>query len=71
MHLQRRFFCHLGLVLIANLAIATSRGETPVVDAPRPTPVTRPAMKRMLEGMKTRQERIPLPDPTDPIKAAA
>jgi hypothetical protein len=40
-------------------------------DAPRPTPVTRPAMKRMLEGMKTRQERIPLPDLTDAEKAAA
>ncbi|MEN9666786.1 MAG: hypothetical protein RLZZ326_3149 [Planctomycetota bacterium] len=71
MRRQSRFFCHLGLVLIANLAIGISRGESPVVDAPRATPVTRPAMKRMLEGMKTRQERIPLPDPTEAEKAAA
>ena len=71
MHRQSRFFCHLALVLIATLAIGTSRGATPVADAPRPTPVTRPAMKRMLEGMKTRHERIPLPDPTAAEQAAA
>ena len=40
-------------------------------DAPRPTPATRPAMKRLLEEMKARRERIPLPDPTDAEKEAA
>jgi alkylhydroperoxidase family enzyme len=30
-------------------------------DQPRPTPVTRPEMKQMLEDMKSRSERIPLP----------
>jgi alkylhydroperoxidase family enzyme len=30
-------------------------------DQPRPTPVTRPEMKQMLEDMKSRGERIPLP----------
>lgn len=40
-------------------------------DAPRPTPATRPAMKRMLEEMKSRRERIPLPEPTDEERAAA
>jgi alkylhydroperoxidase family enzyme len=57
----------LALVLVlfgAAVAVAAD-------DAPRPTPVTRPAMKRMLEGMKTRQERIPLPDLTEAEKAAA
>lgn len=40
-------------------------------DAPRPTPVTRPAMKKMLEDMKARRERIPLPEPTAAEKEAA
>ena len=30
-------------------------------DQPRPTPTTRPEMKRLLEDMKLRKERIPLP----------
>ncbi len=57
----------LALVLVLFGAAAAVAAD----DAPRPTPVTRPAMKRMLEGMKTRQERIPLPDLTDAEKAAA
>lgn len=57
----------LALVLVLFSAAAAVAAD----DAPRPTPVTRPAMKRMLEGMKTRQERIPLPDLTDAEKAAA
>jgi alkylhydroperoxidase family enzyme len=32
-----------------------------LLDQPRPTPTTRPEMKRLLEDMKTRKERIPLP----------
>lgn len=39
--------------------------------APRPTPVTRPAMKRLLEEMKSRPERIPLPEPSADERAAA
>jgi alkylhydroperoxidase family enzyme len=39
---------------------------TAAVDQPRSTPVTRPEMKRMLEDMKARKERIPLP----PLTAA-
>ena len=57
----------LALVLVlfgAAVAVAAD-------DAPRSTPVTRPAMKRMLEEMKSRQERIPLPDLTDAERAAA
>jgi alkylhydroperoxidase family enzyme len=57
----------LALVLVLFSVAAAVAAD----DAPRPTPVTRPAMKRMLEGMKTRQERIPLPDLTDAEKAAA
>ena len=40
-------------------------------DLPRPTPATRPAMKRLLEDMKDRAERIPLPEPTVEERAAA
>lgn len=32
-----------------------------LLDQPRPTPTTRPEMKRLLEDMKLRKERIPLP----------
>ena len=34
------------------------------VTAPRPVPLTRPEMKRLLEDMKNRKPRIPLPEPT-------
>jgi len=40
-------------------------------EGPRPTPVTRPAMKRLLEDMKRRPERIPLPEPSAAEVAAA
>ena len=38
-------------------------------DDPRPTPLTRPEMKRLLEDMKQRTPRIPLPPLTDAEKA--
>ena len=56
-----------ALVLVLFGAAAAVAAD----DVPRPTPVTRPAMKRLLEEMKSRRERIPLPDPTDAEKAAA
>lgn len=37
--------------------------------APRPTPLTRPEMKRLIEEMKQRTPRIPLPPLTDDEKA--
>ena len=57
----------LALVLVLFGAAAAVAAD----DAPRPTPVARPAMKRMLEEMKSRRERIPLPDLTDAERAAA
>ena len=57
----------LALVLVLFGAAAAVAAD----DAPRATPVTRPAMKRMLEEMKSRRERIPLPDLTDAERAAA
>ena len=57
----------LALVLVFFGAAAAVAAD----DAPRATPVTRPAMKQMLEEMKSRRERIPLPDLTDAERAAA
>ena len=47
-----------GLMLVtAGLA----RGEGPA-DAPRPVPLTRPEMKQLIEDVKVRTPRIPLPE---------
>ena len=56
-----------SLALTGFLAPSASAAD----DAPRPTPVTRPAMKRMLEDMKARKERIPLPEVSAAEKEAA
>ncbi|HWB12797.1 MAG TPA: carboxymuconolactone decarboxylase family protein [Pirellulales bacterium] len=50
--------------LFAHLAIAADSS-----DAPRPIPLTRPEMKHLLEDMKGRTPRIPLPELTDEEKA--
>lgn len=52
------------LLVVLAAAVAGRRlaaGDT--ADAPRPTPATRPAIKRAVEEMKGRRERIPLPAP--------
>ncbi|MCY2985449.1 MAG: hypothetical protein NTY15_17625 [Planctomycetota bacterium] len=52
----------------AQLASPASQGASDATgsrDQPRPTPTTRPEMKRLLEDMKTRKERIPLPPLSD------
>ncbi|MDR3620608.1 MAG: carboxymuconolactone decarboxylase family protein [Paludisphaera borealis] len=38
-------------------------------DEPRPVPLTRPEMKRLIEDMKARKPRIPLPELTEAEKA--
>lgn len=55
----------LAYFLLLGLAIPLTPtwAEAPL-KAPRPTPVTRPEMKRLLEEMKEREARIPLPEPT-------
>jgi hypothetical protein len=58
-----------GLALL--LVLFGTAAAVAADDTPRPTPVTRPAMKQMLEEMKSRHERIPLPDLTDAEKATA
>jgi hypothetical protein len=58
----------LTAALMAGLTLAsfgTARG-----DEPRPVPLTRPEMKQLLEDMKARKPRIPLPELTDEEKAA-
>jgi alkylhydroperoxidase family enzyme len=48
-----------------------ARSAAAADDLPRPTPATRPVMKRLLEDMKDRAERIPLPEPTPEERAVA
>ena len=57
--MTRSFGTALGLLAAAGLAPAD---EPPT--APRPVPLTRPEMKQLLEDMKARTPRIPLPEPT-------
>ena len=60
-----RLFTTLACGLLAAAAL---RAGDPA-DAPRPTPLTRPTMKELLEDMKSRSPRIPLPPLTDEEKA--
>lgn len=46
---------------VVSPASKGASGPTDSPDQPRPTPTTRPEMKRLLEDMKLRKERIPLP----------
>jgi alkylhydroperoxidase family enzyme len=46
---------------VASPSSSGTPGGTDLLDQPRPTPTTRPEMKRLLEDMKLRKERIPLP----------
>lgn len=66
-----RFTESIGLGLKDSLPLDAISASPQTMDAmltrdqPRPTPVTRPEMKQMLEQMKARAERIPLPPPTE------
>ena len=51
----------LGLILLTSGAARA--------DEPRPVPLTRPEMKQLLEDMKSRKPRIPLPPLTEDEKA--
>lgn len=46
-------------------ATVSVRGADQPVEVPRPIPVTRPEMKQLLESLKQRPLRIPLPELTD------
>lgn len=60
----------LGIVtgFLAISAIASEPERTPRTE-PRPVPLTRPEMKQLLEDMKSRPNRIPLPELTEEDKA--
>jgi len=57
----------LSCLSLALFGLATCGADTPVT-TPRPIPVTRPEMKELLEDMKKRPYRIPLPELTEKEK---
>ncbi len=62
---------HWLALSLAALIWTDARADQKPAAAPRPTPVTRPEMKKLLEDMKQRTPRIPLPPLTDEEKKAA
>jgi AhpD family alkylhydroperoxidase len=57
-------------IALAAILVAAPLGRAADSDGdPRPTPLTRPTMKELLEDMKQRKPRIPLPPLTDEEKA--
>ncbi len=59
-----RLLMSSSAILLASSAFADER-----VNTARPIPATRPEMKKLLEDMKSRKLRIPVPDLTDEQKA--
>jgi hypothetical protein len=59
----------LWITLAAAALAAGPLGAAGPPDAPRPLPLTRPDMKQLLEDMKQRTPRIPLPPLTEEEKA--
>jgi hypothetical protein len=55
-------------LLVALTALAPAGLAVAEDDKPLTTPLTRPDMKRMLEDVKARKPRIPLPDLTEEDK---
>lgn len=53
---------------VAAAGLAVSAGEPAATSTPRPVPLTRPEMKQLLEDMKGRKPRIPLPELTEEDK---
>ncbi|MDZ4683480.1 MAG: hypothetical protein SH850_00230 [Planctomycetaceae bacterium] len=60
----------LSLSLAATLLFAATLSAEEVVPTARPVPLTRPEMKQLLEDMKSRKVRIPLPELTDADREA-
>jgi hypothetical protein len=57
----------LALVALASF-VCGIRAADPPPNQPRPIPLTRPEMKQLLEEMKNRKPRIPLPELTEEEK---
>lgn len=58
--MTQRIFSSFCLLLCVNVAMSDE-----IVETPRPVPGTRPEMKQLLEDMKQRPHRIPVPELTD------
>ena len=63
---MRLTFALLTGLLFAPLDLAFA--ADPPTNEPRPTPLTRPEMKQLIEDMKARKPRIPLPELTEEDK---
>ncbi|MBL8819200.1 MAG: carboxymuconolactone decarboxylase family protein [Planctomyces sp.] len=63
-------FVFAGISLLTGNSLFVCQAEDPV-KTPRPIPATRPEMKELLENMKVRGHRIPLPELTDEQKKEA
>ena len=57
------------LMFILMTALAQTAAQEEPATAPRPIPLTRPEMKQLVEDMKVRKPRIPLPELTEEEKA--
>ena len=54
--------------VVAAAGVNLQAAEPAPTSTPRPVPITRPEMKQLLEDMKERKPRIPLPELTDADK---
>src|SRR5882762_652396 len=63
---MNRYFAPVLAILAASVGYV--RADDPPTSAPRPIPLTRPEMKQMIEDMKNRKPRIPLPELTEEEK---
>ena len=66
--MKRRLLFSLGLAFASLCLPFQLLAEKPEETRPRPIPVTRPEAKRLLEEMKLRKPRIPLPAQTEEEK---
>jgi alkylhydroperoxidase family enzyme len=60
--MNRKLSFLVGLGMIIGPTVVSMGHADESVDLPRPVPSTRPEMKHLLEDMKQRSERIPLPE---------
>lgn len=61
----RKQFTYAGVLLLIPILDLSLLADDTAEALPRPTPVTRGAMKQLLEEMKDRKPRIPLPEMTE------
>ncbi len=67
----RVFLPFLGCAIFLALSVdRVAEGQEAASQLPRPTPMTRPELKQMIESVKQRTPRIPLPELTEADRAA-